>query len=233
MDALNLSPRLALVATFVPKNARLVDIGSDHAYLPANLLLKKTIAFAVAGEVAPGPLKNVQQEIEKAHLQDQLVARLGDGFAAIKPDDKIDTVVIAGMGGRLITDILTAGHSDNQKYQRLILQPNTDVLAVRAWLQANGYALIDEQMLLDDHHYYEVLVAEPGTTQFTDDELHFGPFNMDRQAPVWREKWQNELERIQRILVKLQASKQNKSRAYEAYANQSRQIQEALQHASK
>ncbi len=59
MDAMSLSPRLALVASFVPAQARLADIGSDHAYLPAHLLLTGKISFAVAGEVATGPLENV------------------------------------------------------------------------------------------------------------------------------------------------------------------------------
>ncbi|MCM0582193.1 tRNA (adenine(22)-N(1))-methyltransferase TrmK [Weissella diestrammenae] len=233
MDALNLSKRLALVASFVPDNARLADIGSDHAYLPANLLLNQRIAFGIAGEVAPGPLANVEHEVHKAHLESKLIARLGDGFAAIQPDDAIDTVVIAGMGGRLIADILASGHEQEQNYQRLILQPNTDVLVVRAWLQANGYALIDEAIVYEDHHYYEVLVAEPGESHFSDIELHFGPYHLKRQNSVWQQHWHDELERIQHILVRLQAAKKAESAAYQAYATQSRQIQEALQYESK
>ncbi len=217
MDAMSLSPRLALVASFVPAQARLADIGSDHAYLPAHLLLTGKISFAVAGEVAAGPLENVQHEIERTHLSETLIGRLGDGFAAIEPADKIDTVTIAGMGGRLIADILTAGHTAGQQYQRLILQPNIDVDVVRTWLQDNGYALIDETMVFDDNHYYEVLVAEPGVTEFTAQQLKFGPYNLARRPEVWQARWQQEVDRIHTIMTKLAAAEKTVTPAYHAY----------------
>lgn len=228
MDAMSLSPRLALVASFVPENARLADIGSDHAYLPAHLLLTGKISFAVAGEVAVGPLENVQHEIERTHLSDQLIGRLGDGFAAIEPADEIDTVTIAGMGGRLIADILTAGHAQGQQYQHLILQPNIDVDVVRTWLQENGYALVDETMVFDDNHYYEVLVAEPGVTEFTDQQLKFGPFNLERQPEVWQARWQQEAQRINTIMAKLAAAEKTAAPAYLAYQTERDQILEVL-----
>ena len=188
MDAMHLSDRLATVAAYVPDGARLADIGSDQAYLRANLILNKRIKFAVAGEVAQGPLENAEQEINKHHLSDQLIPRLANGLAAIQPEDRIDTVVIAGMGGRLIQQILEAG--SNATYKRLILQPNIDVDAVRTWLQANQYQITDERVLLDDGHYYEVVVAEPGTVEYDAMQLAFGPVNMVKNDSIWRQKWE-------------------------------------------
>ena len=99
MDARQLSKRLEEVASFVPDGARLADIGSDHAYLPAYLALNGKIAFAVAGEVVKGPFENAQHEIKKEGLEAKVKARLANGLAAIEANDQIDTVTICGMGG--------------------------------------------------------------------------------------------------------------------------------------
>ncbi|WJI90696.1 tRNA (adenine(22)-N(1))-methyltransferase [Weissella viridescens] len=229
MDAMHLSDRLATVAAYVPDGARLADIGSDHAYLPANLILNKRIKFAVAGEVAQGPLENAEQEINKHHLNDQLIPRLADGLAAIQPEDRIDTVVIAGMGGRLIQQILEAGSSAT--YKRLILQPNIDVDAVRTWLQANQYQITDERVLLDDGHYYEVVVAEPGTVEYDAMQLAFGPVNMVKNDSIWRQKWEREQGRMEKIMQQLEAANQTQAEAYRNYQEQVAQIKEVLAHA--
>ena len=233
MDALHLSKRLQVVADFVPANARLADIGSDHAYLPANLLLADKISFGIAGEVAKGPLENARQEVMRHRLTDRLEARLADGLAAIKPEDNIDTVVVAGMGGRLISQILEAGHQNNEHYDYLILQPNIDVYVVREWLEQHGYKLTAETMLLDEGHYYEILVAQPGEQTLTHQERHFGPFNIANNDAVWRAKWQRESERIGDVMMQLISVDKQDSPAYTKYVVQKSEIDEVLAHAGK
>lgn len=109
MNHLELSKRLEKVGEFVPEAARLADIGSDHAYLPVALMLKGKITFAVAGEVVQGPFDSAQKQVRKNGLEEKIIVRLADGLAAIKPEDQINAVTIAGMGGSLIKDILEAG----------------------------------------------------------------------------------------------------------------------------
>ncbi|GEP73833.1 tRNA (adenine(22)-N(1))-methyltransferase [Weissella thailandensis] len=232
MDAWHLSKRLAAVADFVPDGARIADIGSDHAYLPANLLLNKHISFAIAGEVAPGPLANVENEIARHGLHDVLMPRLANGLAAIKTSDLVDTVVIAGMGGRLICQILTEGELDKFRYHRLVLQPNIDIDLVRSWLSENGYQLVDEAVVADDGHYYEILVAEPGNVTYSLRELKFGPYNLTEPSSVWLEKWQREAMRIRNIMRKLESADQSESDAYQEYAKELQTIMEAIAYAS-
>ncbi|HAT55745.1 MAG TPA: tRNA (adenine(22)-N(1))-methyltransferase TrmK, partial [Lactobacillus sp.] len=124
MDADHLSKRLAAVASYVPKSARIADIGSDHAYLPVYLAKRNQIAFAVAGEVVDGPFENAVSEIAAQRLTDKIDARLGDGITVLRPEDRIDTIVIAGMGGTLISDILERGWQHLSGQERLVLQPN-------------------------------------------------------------------------------------------------------------
>ncbi|CAH0416372.1 tRNA (adenine(22)-N(1))-methyltransferase TrmK [Periweissella fabaria] len=197
-----LSQRLAAVAQMVPQGARVADIGSDHAYLPVNLLLNKKIDFAVAGEVAVGPMKNAASEVNKQGFQDRIIVRLADGLAAIEPIDAIDTVVIAGMGGILISKILDAG----PRFETLILQPNTDEATVREWLEQHAYQIVAEDIVAEDNHTYELIKAIPGDMTLSAHDKQFGPYLSEIQSDVWRAKWEHELDRKEKVLGFLQAA---------------------------
>lgn len=228
MDAVHLSKRLEAVAKFVPEGTRLADIGSDHAYLPANLLINQKISYAIAGEVAVGPYKNVLEEIERHRLGQVLEARLANGLAAITPIDEIDVVTIAGMGGHLIADILAADFKEDRHYATLILQPNTDVDLVRRWLMEHGYRLQEETMIYEDGHYYEVLVAVIGEMHLDEQALNFGPYNLERKPSIWREYWSKELKRREDITIQLIQKKKADTSAFEKYQKQIKAIKEAL-----
>lgn len=185
MDEKHLSKRLTQVAAFVPQGARLADIGSDHAYLPAALALKGRIQFTVAGEVAKGPYDNMVKEITENGLTKTIIPRLANGLAAIRPTDKVDTVVIAGMGGALIADILEKGRAQLAGVKRLILQPNVGEYRLRQWLLKNSYQIMDERLIEEDDHIYEIIMAEPSVVPFTysEYELMFGPFLLEKKDP--------------------------------------------------
>jgi len=209
VDAKQLSQRLATVGGFVPAGARLADIGSDHAYLPANLALNRRISYGVAGEVVRGPFENAQHEINQLGLSDILVARLADGLAAIQPADKIDTVTIAGMGGPLIRRILEQGSAQLSGVKRLILEPNVGEATVRDWLAANGFQITTERILAEDGHTYEVICADrvDQPVTYSADEQLFGPFLLVEKSPVFIAKWQRELERAQSALAQMHQAK--------------------------
>lgn len=103
-----LSKRLRAVAAFVQRGSRLADVGSDHAYLPLFLVEKGIVDFAVAGEVVQGPYQSALTNVAQAGKEKLIQVRLANGLAAIQERDRIDTITIAGMGGRLIADILEA-----------------------------------------------------------------------------------------------------------------------------
>lgn len=205
MDAHHLSKRLTAVAKYVPQGARLADIGSDHAYLPAALILQQKIDFAIAGEVVQGPFENEQKEINKLGLQKSLIPRLADGLAAIQVSDRIDTITIAGMGGSLITRILDQGQAKLKGVKRLILQPNVGENRVREWLMNHQYQIQTEQMLAEDGHIYEIIVAEPTTcpVRYGAKELLFGPFLLEKSSPTFVEKWQAELKRCENAVQQM------------------------------
>ncbi|GAJ25500.1 tRNA-m1A22 methylase [Liquorilactobacillus sucicola DSM 21376 = JCM 15457] len=210
MDAKHLSTRLLAVAEHVPLGARLADIGSDHAYLPAYLGINNRVSYAVAGEVVEGPYLNALHEIQKEGLAQKVAVRLADGLAAITQEDEIDTITICGMGGPLICHILNEGKDKLARKPRLILQPNIGERQVREWLKEHSYQIITEEIIEEDKHIYEIIVAEwkEKTTELTDDDYLFGPFLRKEKSPIFVKKWQKEREKLLHVLNEIKKARQ-------------------------
>lgn len=210
VDEKHLSARLACVASLVPAGARVADIGSDHAYLPAALVLDGKIDFAIAGEVVKGPYENAVYEIKDHQLEGKVIPRLADGLAAIEPADKVDTITIAGMGGSLIASILEKGKDKLTEIKRLVLQPNVGESQLREWLMNNHYQIMTEKIIEEDNHIYEIIVAEPSVVPFrySKYELDFGPFLLENKGPVFRKKWQEYLQREAHVIDQMQRAQQ-------------------------
>lgn len=210
VDEKHLSARLACVASLVPAGARVADIGSDHAYLPAALVLDGKIDFAIAGEVVKGPYENAVHEIKDHQLEGKVIPRLADGLAAIEPADKVDTITIAGMGGSLIASILEKDKNKLTGIKRLVLQPNVGESQLREWLMNNHYQIMNEKIIEEDNHIYEIIVAEPSVVPFrySKYELDFGPFLLENKGPIFKKKWQEYLQREAHVIDQMQKAQQ-------------------------
>lgn len=210
VDEKHLSARLACVASLVPAGARVADIGSDHAYLPAALVLDGKIDFAIAGEVVKGPYENAVHEIKDHQLEGRVIPRLADGLAAIEPADKVDTITIAGMGGSLIASILEKGKDKLTEIKRLVLQPNVGESQLREWLMNNHYQIMTEKIIEEDNHIYEIIVAEPSVVPFrySKYELDFGPFLLENKGPIFKKKWREYLQREAHVIDQMQKAQQ-------------------------
>ena len=191
-----LSRRLEAVASYVPQGARLADVGSDHAYLPLFLVEQGRIDFAIAGEVVQGPYQSALQNVEQAGQSDKISVRLANGLAAVELDDQVSTVTIAGMGGRLIAEILEDGKDKLGSVERLVLQPNNREDDVRRWLLAHDFQLVAEEILEENDKIYEILVAEKGNVGLTADQLRFGPYLLEEQSATFQKKWLKELDKL-------------------------------------
>lgn len=183
-----LSKRLETVADFVPQGARLVDVGSDHAYLPLFLVEQKRIDFAIAGEVVQGPYQSALQNVELAGRSDMIQVRLANGLAAVEEQDEISAVTIAGMGGRLIADILEAGKEKLGSVERLILQPNNREDDVRNWLVHNQFKLIAEEIVEENDKIYEILVAQKRFNGLDSYSIALWSFLINQTFPCFSEK---------------------------------------------
>ena len=209
MNEHTLSQRLERVGANIPVGARLADIGSDHGYLPVALMRRGVIASAVAGEVATTPFYAAQRTVRDNGLEQQITVRLADGLAAIEPHDGITAISVCGMGGETIRDILESGKMHLSGQERLILQPNGGEQPLRQWLMDNGYSIVSEELLRENRFYYEIIVAErAGPVAYTDEQLYFGPLQMQARSPAFIGKWQRLLRQRQKTLASLEQARQ-------------------------
>ncbi|MBM4762319.1 tRNA (adenine(22)-N(1))-methyltransferase TrmK [Bacillus sp. B15-48] len=214
MNTERLSDRLATVASYVPQGSKLADIGSDHAYLPCNLVRKDVVRFAIAGEVVEGPFQSALKQVQAEGLTDRISVRKGDGLEVIQPGE-VDCITIAGMGGALITTILERGKAKLNQVKTIVLQPNIGAASIRKWMIENGWELMAETILMEDGKIYEILVGEKGKpmkpySEKVEAEILFGPFLLKDRNDVFREKWTLEKQNWQRILSQLEKAEQNK-----------------------
>lgn len=192
-----ISKRLELVASFVPQGAILLDVGSDHAYLPIELVEKGQIEGAIAGEVVEGPYQSAVKNVEIHGLKEKIQVRLANGLAAFEEADQVSVITIAGMGGRLISRILEEGLDKLAHVERLILQPNNREDDLRIWLQDNGFQIVAESILEEAGKFYEILVVEAGQMKLSASDVRFGPFLSKEISPVFVQKWQKEAAKLE------------------------------------
>ncbi|MBD7906843.1 tRNA (adenine(22)-N(1))-methyltransferase [Sporosarcina gallistercoris] len=209
MNAKNLSERLRLVASFAEQGTVLADIGSDHAYLPCWLIQKGQISRAIAGEVVKGPFESAKRNVAKEGLTDKIIVRLANGLQAILPEDGVENVSIAGMGGSLIATILENDLERLSGVNRIIVQPNIHAKAIRDWAVSHSWKIVNEAILKEDHKIYEILVLERGEESYNPEELLMGPILLKECSPVFQEKWQGELNEIERVIQVLTHSAQS------------------------
>ena len=192
-----ISKRLELVASFVLQGAILLDVGSDHAYLPIELVERGQIKSAIAGEVVEGPYQSAVKKVEAHGLKEKIQVRLANGLAAFEEADQVSVITIAGMGGRLIATILEEGLDKLASVQRLILQPNNREDDLRIWLQENGFQIVAESILEEAGKFYEILVVETGQMKLSASDVRFGPFLSKELNPVFVQKWQKEAVKLE------------------------------------
>ena len=192
-----ISKRLELVASFVSQGAILLDVGSDHAYLPVELVERGQIKSAIAGEVVEGPYQSAVKNVETHGLKEKIQVRLANGLAAFEETDQVSVITIAGMGGRLIARILEEGLGKLANVERLILQPNNREDDLRIWLQDHGFQIVAESILEEAGKFYEILVVEAGEMELSARDTRFGPFLLREISPVFVQKWQKEAEKLE------------------------------------
>lgn len=200
---MSLSKRLDIVSSFVSPGVKMLDVGSDHAYLPIALVKRGVISGAIAGEVVEGPFQSACQNVQKEGLTQQIQVRLASGLDAMTVEDGIEEIVIAGMGGRLISTILDQGQVKLQGIQTLILQPNNRENELRIWLEKHAYQIIAEEILEEAGKIYEIIVAKPGKMTLSWVEQTFGPYLLKSKPEVFRKKWLKEAGKIEEILLKI------------------------------
>lgn len=200
---MELSRRLLSVASEVSAGNRLADIGTDHGYIPIFLVEKGIIPSALAMDVNEGPLARAKAHIEEQGLADKIRTRKSNGLKELLPEEA-DSIVIAGMGGALMEDILKQGRHVLEAGKELILQPQSEIFKVRHCLHNMGYQIVREQILEDENKIYFILKAIPGEQVFEEEYLYeYGEYLLKEKEPFMMEFLEKEQMKIQKIADKL------------------------------
>lgn len=162
---LELTPRLRLLAGWVPPGARLADIGTDHGYLPVWLSLRGQVSAAIASDLRKGPLEHAR-ETGRLYGAAGIDFRLGNGLEGIAPEEA-DVIVIAGMGGENIASILEAAPWTADGAHTLLLAPHTKAEVLRRFLMDHGYAIRREALVEDRGTLYPVMEAVAGSMELS------------------------------------------------------------------
>jgi len=190
-----LSKRLQAVVSMVTPGLRVADVGCDHAYVSIYLIEHGIASECLAMDVNEGPLQRAQKNIQTHRLTDRIQTRLGSGLEQAKPGE-VDAVLMAGMGGILVRDLLEGSREISQSLQEWILQPQSDIDLVRRYIRENGFRIVEEDMVLEDGKYYPMFRAVPAEKADSEDKTdekmqlvydHFGKLLLQNHHPVLKE----------------------------------------------
>lgn len=172
---ISLGPRLLCAASFIRCRTKIVDIGTDHAYLPAYLIENGIADSVLACDIGVMPLKNAENTVKAHSLGDRISLRISDGLREVSSDEA-DEITICGMGGTLMTEILEAAPWVKKAGMHLILQPMTHSEDVRSYLAQNGFLIEDEKFVVDAGKTYCCISAvfDGNSSEAESGFLYFG-----------------------------------------------------------
>ena len=179
-----MNKRLQKIAGFVKPGRGLADVGTDHCYLPLWLAEHGYEGELFATDIVEKPLASAERTLREAGMSGRIKLLLCDGLS-LCPPERIDSIVVAGLGGDTICGILDRAEFCLDKAYTLILQPMTKAEVLRYWLVNNGFYLSREELVLDGGTIYQVIEAKYGKkTSLTDAELFIGKWDNVKNDPL-------------------------------------------------
>lgn len=183
---IKLTDRLQVLADRIDQNETMADIGTDHGFLPIYLWENKISPRVIMADISPGSLEKARQNCEMLYPDEPFDLRLGDGIKILE-NGEVDAIVIAGMGGKLMAQILGEDIEKTKSFGKLVMQPRNGQGKLRYWLVENGFSIVCESLVREGKYICEVITAVPGAV---DDKISYvidgcGPDSMEYEAPPW------------------------------------------------
>ena len=199
---MELSKRLRFIAQYIDKCESIIDVGTDHGYIPIFAVTNNVCKKAIASDINKDPLKKAEFNAKMEGISDKIEVRLGGGLATLK-NGEVDGIVIAGMGGNLIRDILEADKDKLPKCKFIILQPAQNPEVLREYLYNNNYEIIAEDLCYDEGIFYELFKVKVGeeNVEVNDPILYeISPFMIKDKNPLMKEYLLSKREKYSKIL---------------------------------
>ena len=195
---MKLSNRLYACAGLVRPGSHAADIGTDHAYLPAYLCAMGVCASAIASDIRAMPLESAKETIARYHLGDRIKTRLGGGASTLTPGEA-DAIVIAGMGGLMIAQILRDDAAVFQKAEQILVQPMSSVYELRTLLWEYHYRIEREWLSREGEKLYHIMAIAPGREEEKPGEWKFfmGRSLLEERPRYFSDYWAQQKKRLE------------------------------------
>ena len=195
---MKLSKRLSVIKEMVPSGV-VADVGSDHGKLIISLLEDKVILKGYGIENKKAPFKRLEQAIIDANAKEHLTALFSDGISELPSD--VDVVVIAGMGGYLIINILESHPEKLTNVKSVVIDAHNSNDKVRKSIVSLGYFIKDEKVVFEDDIYYEIIRFDKGESKPLDElDYEFGPILRKEKSDLFKQKYQSMLVDLKALL---------------------------------
>ncbi|MDO5291882.1 MAG: class I SAM-dependent methyltransferase [bacterium] len=200
---MQLSKRLKALTQLVTKGLRVADIGCDHAYVSIELCQKEIASKVIAMDINKGPLERAAANILMYGYEDRIETRLSNGAEKLQVGE-VDALLIAGMGGALMKNILSSRQDVVDQLSELYLQPQSEVFLVRGYLREHGFVIEKETMLIDEGKYYVMMKAVRGVhTECSKVFDCYGKYLLEHKDPTLFEFLTHELAKKKKIVATL------------------------------
>ncbi len=205
--AVRLSRRMQALAALVEPCQSLADVGCDHAYLSLALLASGKVKRALAMDIRPGPLERAREHIAAEGMTDRIEVRLSNGLASYRPGET-EAILISGMGGGLIRNILEADLASARAAGQIVLGAQSDLPVLRSWLLAGGFVTLAQDLVEEGGKWYflaRVRYQEESQEErsWTSEELAYGKLLIENKHPLLAEYLRREAVLLKRILEAL------------------------------
>jgi len=207
---MDFSDRILTISKAV-KYKSFADVGTDHGYVPIYLIKSGVGDYGIACDINKSPLEKAKENIVNSKMADKIETRLGNGMEPIEKSE-VETIIISGMGGLLIKDILDKDVEKTKSFKQLLLSPHSHVSKVRSYLHSIGFKIDTEKMFIDEGKYYTLISAIKGEEKYESEvDYLFGKINIDKKSPVLKEYLENGLVKLIQINDYLIATGSEKS----------------------
>lgn len=203
---IKLSKRLSEIADMINNKNVLLDVGCDHALLDIYLLQNKKIKKAIACDITKGALNQAEKNIKLYNVKN-IETRLSDGLDKINNNDKVDVLVLSGLGDVKIINILKNDLSKLKHINNIIIQSNTGVNKIREYLVSINYFIKEEVLVEENNIIYTIINFEKGRKKYTKKEIKYGPFLLKEKNDLFKKIISNNITSNNKIISKLNNKK--------------------------
>lgn len=221
---IKLSPRLSAVAALAGSGGSVIDVGTDHGYLPVYFIRSGLFRRVAASDINPGPLQSAKSSAREHGVEGRIEFYLSDGLRDVP--DTFDTVVIAGMGGETMVDIISECPWIGEA--RLILQPQSKYAKLESWLHEMGFVCERAVLTEDAGKLYAAFSGVRGA----------GGFDLlralkDRRDPLLRKCLEREQMRLLRAASGMERGGRRGSGEYNTLLMELKKLEDSLSEVEK